>query len=63
MTFLRRLFLGCWWTHSDQRERIKGRYFLVCEQCGSQREILARQKLKVRKLPVKPVLKMARKRA
>lgn len=52
MTF-RALLAGCWFGHDVMtRERIKGRYALVCQKCG-QIQTFPRQKLRlIRRLPV-----------
>lgn len=45
------LFSPCWFSHGDRfRERdTKGKYWLVCQDCGDQRAVLPGQKLKVRR--------------
>lgn len=47
MTFLRRAFFGCWWEHGDMlRDRVKGRYVLRCDVCGTTKAF-PKQKLRL----------------
>lgn len=45
---LKAFLAGCWWSHEHIRERVKGKYYLVCERCGDRQEILSKQKLRVK---------------
>jgi hypothetical protein len=63
MSLLKRLLHGCFFFHDDRRERdAKGRYLLVCQACGSRRQILKGQKAKYRDRSAK-VVRLERKRA
>ena len=52
LSCLVRLCWGCWGSHGDMvRERVKGRYTLVCQQCGHT-VAFPRQRLRAKRLNV-----------